>query len=537
MADPETKRDLKRRDFLKLGAAAGVVGLLQAQGDAAQQPTTATTPSTPVRPSTTVPGVRRGGTFTMARPNSMQDFSGVWFTRGNTPFIPALYNTLLRLDKDFNPQPELAESWQFSADGHVLSMKLRQGVKFHTGREFTAQDVKFSWSFGTEERGGFGSQMRQMFRLITDVKTPDKYTVDLMFERPTPLVFDVLDTLAMFDQSVANKINTTDAGSGPFMVASYTPNADVRMKRFDGYWEPGKPYLDEYIVRTIPDTTALAVNLESKAVDAIDGASLYDAVRLKAQPGIVCEVAAKQNVFHLAANVRRQPLSDRRVRQAINYAIDRERCCKTVLQGTVEPTCLHWPRESWAHFRDLEGRYSQNLEKAKALLAEAGYSNGFETSILVSKQYNDSLFGIGQIIQSDLAKIGIKAQLKNVEATVYLTTWRKAEWDLAVHNYGRANRDPGTMLSGAVAFYTRAENGPPGFESAEFEKWRGEAASILDREKRKALYRKIQEFFLEDSFSMPIAADQTLWLYRDHIHGLSFTREACPFASEVWLGG
>jgi peptide/nickel transport system substrate-binding protein len=347
----------------------------------------------------------------------------------------------------------------------------------------------------------------------------------------------VLDTLAMFDQSVTSKINTTDAGSGPFMVASYAPNADIRMKRFDGYWESGKPYLDEYIVKTIPDTTALAVNLESKAVDAIDGASLYDAVRLKAQPGIVCEVAANQNVFHLAVNVRRQPLSDRKVRQAINYAIDRERCCKTVLQGTVEPTCLHWPRESWAHVRELEGRYSLNVEKAKALLAEAGYPNGFETSILVSKQYNDSLFGIGQIIQSDLAKIGIKAQLKNVEATVYLTTWRKTEWDLAVHNYGRANRDPGTMLSGAVAFYTRAENGPPGFESADFEKWRGEAATILDREKRKPLYRKIQEFFLEDSFSMPIAADQTLWLYRNHINGLSFTRDACPFVSEVWLGG
>lgn len=106
MADLQTKRNPKRRDFLKLGAAAGVVGLLQAQGDAAQQPTTTTGPSTPVRPSATAPGVRRGGTFTMARPNSMQDFSGVWFTRGNTPFIPALYNTLLRLDKDFNPQPD-----------------------------------------------------------------------------------------------------------------------------------------------------------------------------------------------------------------------------------------------------------------------------------------------------------------------------------------------------------------------------------------------------------------------------------------------
>ena len=253
-------------------------------------------------------------------------------------------------------------------------------------------------------------------------------------------------------------------------------------------------------MKTIPDTSALAVNLESKAVDAVEGASLYDVVRLRTQPGIVGEVAAKPNVFHFAANVRRQPLNDRKVRQAINYAIDRERCCKTVLQGTVEPTCLHWPRESWAHFKDLEGRYSQNLDKAKALLAEARYPNGFETSIMVSKQFNDSWFGIGQIIQGDLAKIGIKAQLKNVEATVYLTTWRKAEWDLVVHNYGRANRDPGTMLSGAVAFYTRAENGPPGFESSDFVKWRGEAANILDREKRKALYRNIQEFFLEDCF-------------------------------------
>ncbi|MDA8217661.1 MAG: ABC transporter substrate-binding protein [Dehalococcoidales bacterium] len=474
----------------------------------------------------------------MGRAAALKDFSGVWFTKGNMPIIRALYDTLLYQDDDFKSHPQVAESWQYSTDGLALTVKLRQGVKFHSGREITSEDVKYSWKFATDEKVGMGSQLRQLFSLIKDVATPDKYTAEFKFDKPNPLVFDALDTLALHDQSVTANIAKTDAGSGPFKVKSYVPNADIVMERFDGYWQQGKPYLDGYVVKQIPDSSTLVVNLETGIVEAIEGAPLHEVPRLKAAGYMAVPAAGAQGMFHFCVNVRKErgePWTNKKVRQALNYALDRERIVKTVLQGTAESTCLMWPKGSWGYFADLEGKYKYDLDKAKALLAEAGYANGFEAVLLVSQQHNAPLLPMGQIIQADLAKIGIKAKIEDVEATVYVNRYRTGEWDIAVHNYGRCNRDPGTMLAGANVWYTRAENGSLGFESADYEAWRNEAATILDTEKRKALYRKIQEWVLDECPSMAIAPDQTHYIYKDYVKDLRFTRETCPYVGEVWL--
>ena len=200
----------------------------------------------------------------------------------------------------------------------------------------------------------------------------------------------------------------------------------------------------------------MVLNLETKMLDAIWAPALHEVARLRAQPGLVADPGAgAQGMFHLMANVTKGPLASKKVRQAINYAINRERCVKTALAGTIEPTCLMWPRGSWAYFADLEGRYSYDLTKAKSLLTEAGYPNGFETSIILSQKDNPPQFPIGQIIQGDLAKIGIRTKIEDLDSTVYNTRILKGDFELSVHNYGRANRDPGTMLAGAVIWYPR----------------------------------------------------------------------------------
>jgi peptide/nickel transport system substrate-binding protein len=471
----------------------------------------------------------------MARTAGIKNLSGVDLVRGNFSFIRALYNMLVRLDKDLNPQPELATSWQFSPDGLSMTLKLRQGVKFHSGREFTSEDVGFSWQFAKDPTTG-SPQMRNLFSLIRDVKTPDKDTVELKFDKPCANVFDILDTLCMFDKSAVDKLSTMDAGSGPFKVVGYIPGAEIRMRRFDGYWEPGKPYLDEYVVKTIPDEAAMVLNLETKVLDAIWAPALHEVARLRAQPGLTADPGAgSQGMFHLMANVTKGPLANKKVRQAINYAINRERCAKTALAGTIEPTCLMWPRGSWAYFADLEGRYAYDLSKAKTLLTEAGYPDGFETSILMSQKDNPPQFAIGQIVHGDLAKIGIRAKIEDLDSPVYTTRTQRGQFELAVHNYGRANRDPGTTLAGAIIWYPKAEKGPIGFDSADFVRWRDEAVTIFEREKRKPLYRRIQEYALEESFSMAIAGNQSFWIYRDYAKGIWYSRESSPFVGDVWL--
>ncbi|MHB1414114.1 MAG: ABC transporter substrate-binding protein [Chloroflexota bacterium] len=470
----------------------------------------------------------------MARSATIKDFNGVNHFMGHYAYIRSLYDTLIRLDENGEPQPELAESWQFSPDGLAMTLKLRQGVKFHSGNDFTSEDFKASWEFAKDPKTA--SQLRVLFSLIADVKTPDKYTVELNFEKPNPLVFDALDTLCAFDKTGIANLAKSDAGAGPFTIKSYTPNGDLQLERFAQYWRQDRPYVDEYVIRMIPDASALVLNLESNAVDAVWAPALHEVERLKTAPGYVADVGAfGSNMYHIEVNVRQGPLSNKKVRQAINHAIDRQRFCTTIMRGTSEPTCLMWPKGSWGYFSDLEGRYPYDLDKAKALLAEAGYADGFGTTIQASSQVNFAQGGLAQILQADLAKIGIKAKIDDIESALYNSKHLKGDFELRVHNYGRANRDPGSMLAGARVFVPASEEGPIGFESADFLKWRDEAASTLDKEKRKALYRQIQELFLDESFSMPVAPQQNYWLYRDYVKDLKFTRENSPFVGDLWL--
>jgi peptide/nickel transport system substrate-binding protein len=475
---------------------------------------------------------KQGGVFTAAHQQALQDFNGVNYAGAQYPIIRALYDTPVRLDDDLNPKPELAQSWQFSPDGRALTVDLRPNVTFHSGREMTAEDVKASWEFAKET----SPQLKNLFSLVRAVETPKKLVATFVFESPCPLVFDILDSLSIQDKTAVGNLSQRDAGCGPFTVVSYQPRSEVRMKRFDGYWQKGKPFVEEYVLKDIPDPAALVLNLESKAIDAAERPPLNEVARLKGHAKLVADPGPPAPLMlHLGANVERGPLSNKLVRQAINFAIDRERVCRTIFSSMAEHTCLMWPKGSWAYFADLEGRYKYDLEKAKTLLAQAGLASGFQTTILTSRAQKASLFGLAQIVQGDLAKLGIKAEIQNVESTLYNTRLRKGDFDLCTQFYGQASRDPGTMLAGAIAWYPKSQGGPYMFESPSFKAWRDEAVTTIDREKRKALYRKVQEWVLEESFSMAVTGEQTFWLYWDHVKGVWYSREGSPIVADFWL--
>ncbi|MHB1133540.1 MAG: ABC transporter substrate-binding protein [Chloroflexota bacterium] len=549
-----SKRMLTRRDILKISGLAVAAPLLAACQQPAAPAATATKAATAApagtqaaataaatqapaatKAATQVAGApKAGGKLSLARPINIKDFNGNDLSRGNMSWLKSIYGYLVRLDKDLNPQPEHAESWQFSPDGAKMTLKLRQGIKFHSGREFTSEDVLFSWQYGRDATTG-SPQMRNLFGLIKEVKTPDKYTVELSTDGPNPLVFDALDTMCMMDKTVVDQISKKDAGSGPFMVTSYVPGQEFVAKRFPDYYLKGQPYLEEVTFKTIPDVATLVINLETKSVDGIWSMALTDVPRLKGIANLVADSGAgAQGMFHVMVK-NKGPFENKKVRQAINWAIDRERIVKQVMSGTVEHTCLAWPRGSWAYFSDLEGKYKYDLEKSKALLAEAGVANGFETTILCSQKANPPLLGIAQIVQADLAKLKINAKIEDVEATVYEGRTVRGEFEMVAHNYGRANRDPGTTLSGATVFFNKNENGTIGFDLPEFVNLRNEAVKTLDREKRKVNYRKIQEMLLDESFQMQIAGNQSYWVYQNYVKGQTYSRESSPFTVDMWL--
>lgn len=175
------------------------------------------------------------------------------------------------------------------------------------------------------------------------------------------------------------------------------------------------------------------------------------------------------------------------------------------------------------------------MNKAKALLTEAGQGSGFKTTMETSRQVNPVLFGIAQILQADLAKIGIEAKIEDVESTVHTKRIVAGDFDLCVHNYGRANRDPGTTLMGGQDWQPTTEGGKTIPDYPDWVKWRDEAATTMDKEKRRAAYLKIQEWMLDECYKMPVIGNVSYWLYQDKIKNLRFTSESSPWADVVWL--
>ncbi|MHB1414110.1 MAG: ABC transporter substrate-binding protein [Chloroflexota bacterium] len=554
----KTKRNLRRRDFLKLTAAVASVGLLNACSATAQptattappQPTTkpaAQAPASPTAapptaapaatkapsPTPTLAGPKKGGTLTLALTAGVIQFHPMQTVPGNMNFIRAIYNALLHYGDQLKPEPELAEKWDFSADGLAMTLTLRQGVKFHSGREFTSDDVKATVEFAQTDEN---STQAPQYKTIKAVETPGKYTAVLKFATVNPGIFDLLDTLFIIDKETIADRAKRGIGTGPLKMDKYLPNDRVELSAFPDYWEKGKPYLDKYIIRQIPDQASLSVNLESGAVDYISRLNYYDIVRLKNTGKFTIDMGAPgRSIMDIALNCKTPPLDNKKVRQAIAWSIDRQRYCDTALQGLSKPTCLIWPSISWAYFPDLQGKIGFDLDKAKALLKEAGFENGFETEILTSSKRAFGYGELAQVLQSDLKKIGVNAKIADVEPAVYQSRNTRREHSIVVHAYGKGNRDPGSALTGAVAWYNDKNGGLSRFESATYDQLVKDLNATLDQEKRQATCRKIQELALDECFTLPVAPVDEGMAYGKYVKGVHHTLHNIPYVADIWL--
>ncbi len=540
---------LTRRAFLKAGAVA-TVGLLSACAPAAQPSPTAAPPKpattqAPAPAATAAPtqapaaatkatGPKLGGSFTVAQTTSISEFSPARPGTRHSIYLRTLFNSLIQYDAKLNPQPDLAEKWSVAPDGKSITLKLREGVKFHSGREFTSDDVKATVQFLASPEAAAVAML--MFRSIKQVETPDKYTVTLRFDSVNAGMFDILDMLYVIDKdTIADRAKTAN-GTGPFKVDKYLPNDRVELVAFKNYWEKGKPYLDKMAIRIIPDAAALSVNLESGAIDCALMPTFSDLVRYKAGDKYTVHMGAPGTNFHdIGINCKVEPFDDKRVRQAISMSIDRDRFCKTILQGLVKPTTLVWPPNSWAYLPDLEGKMGYDLEKARALFKEASLGNGFSTEILAAPDSNFGHGALPQLIQADLKKLNVNLKVVETDSTQRVARENKKDVVLLMHSYGRANRDPGTTLVGTKAYMNGKEGSYNNFESAEYDRLRNELQSTLDQEKRKVTIRKLQELILDECFTITVAESPVPWAYAKAVQGFSVTADNAPYLGSVWL--
>lgn len=302
---------------------------------------------------------------------------GNFFTNtseGITVLIGLAFDTLIRYRADsITPTPWLATSWRFAEDGRSLTLELRDDVRFHSGRPFTAKDVEFS--IRTYSDPLWTAQLKSTAAAVTSFDTTDPHRIVLGFAHPLGNIFDLLDTVPIVDSETLGDLRTGSRfiGTGPFRVKGWTPNSWLSFERNADYWVPERPYADAVEVKVIPDAKALLSALRSGQIDFAEGLSYLDTASVTSRPGFAdLQLTGAEKQLYVGSNVRAKPLDDPRVRQAIAYALDRDRIVAEVLRGVGYPINLPWPRYSPAFDEARNSTYTRNLARARELVAQVG---------------------------------------------------------------------------------------------------------------------------------------------------------------------
>ncbi|MDC7223766.1 MAG: ABC transporter substrate-binding protein, partial [Spirochaetales bacterium] len=358
----------------------------------------------------------------------------------------AVYDTLV----EFVPgetaiQPALAESWSFSEDGLTATFKLREGVKFHDGTDFNADAVVYSFERQFKEdhpdhdKGPWKYWgYMDMDSIVDAVIAVDDYTVDFKLKKKeAPFIANLaMDFAAIVSPTAAAKygedFTNNPVGTGPFKFVSWVKDDSIVFEKNADYWG-GEVYLDRLILKVIPDATARWLALQKGEVDVIDFPSPEDLDEMKATEGITVQQQEGLNVGYLALNNEKAPYDNVLVRQAMNYAIDRDEIVAAVYGEAGKPAKNPLPPTMWSYNDDIEA-YPYDPAKAQELLAEAGYPDGFETEIWampVARPYNPNGKKVAEVMQAQLAKVGITVEIISYEWGTYLDKTDQGEHQAA----------------------------------------------------------------------------------------------------------
>ncbi|UWQ90476.1 ABC transporter substrate-binding protein [Rhodobacteraceae bacterium M382] len=451
---------------------------------------------------------KRGGTLLTTLQQNPRNLNPAVQSGTVTGFPGAqLFASPLRYDDDWTPQPYLAESWSVSDDGLTVTLNLVKNAKFHDGHPITSSDVAFSVKVIQEKH-----PFKAMFAPVASVDTPDDHTAILNLDRPHPALMLAMSGQLMSiipehiygdgqDPKSHPRNNADVVGSGPFKLVEFKNGEHVILERFDDFFIEGRPYLDKIVMRIITDPAARAIALENGELHFSGFESLPRIInRLKKVDGLNVTAdgyGAIGPLDWLAINTTKGPLADKRVRQAIAYAVDRNFIQKALMQGTASDALTGIHPDSPFYEADVNP-YDLDLDKANALLDEAGFakgSDGMRFGLTIDFGWPDVKPQV-EYTKAALKKVGIDV---TVRASADFPAWAKRmgtmdfelSWD-TVFNWG----DPvigvhRTYLSSNIA--KGVWSNTQGYSNASVDEILAAAAVETDSDKRKALYSQFQK--------------------------------------------
>jgi peptide/nickel transport system substrate-binding protein len=488
------QRQITRRNVLRTGAGALAGAFLLACGgdDDDNEDTSSGSPSG--GPSPAASNVKQGGVvrigqqadFTVTEPHRLGTGSLVW----------NLYDQLIYLDKQFNPVASLAEKWEQTPDKLQITLKLRQGVTYHSGRPFAAEDVKWNIERVQDPAAPF-AQYRAIASYF-NVQITDPQTVVIKTAKPLSVLFDYFDIFMMADKdTVADPVKMV--GTGAWKLGEFKQGTVWKMDKNPNFWGK-KVNLDSIQFNVALGTPEAAIaQLESGAIDAIYLPSLTGFARFKQDPNYQAIAHGGTGAYYLNGfNMTKTPFGDKRVRQAFSWATDRQRYADLVLKGVHKPASLPWPTASIAYDAKKNNFYDKlDLKKAGDLLKAAGVTT-IKTQAISGVQQEAADFV--QLWNNDLKSLGVTIEQVPLQPAAFIDSNDKLKYDaIYVSGAGGAGiGQPVTLFVTATNIFSGDGNNNVGFKHARWSELTDLLLVETDVNKAKTLYAEVNDIFLDE---------------------------------------
>lgn len=401
-----------------------------------------------------------------------------------------IYEGLLKIQPNGEVLPALAKEYQISQDGLVYTFTLREGVKFHDGRDLSAQDVKYSIDRVAGKDGN--PALVSAFKKVESVDIVDEKTIQVVLNQADA------EILYSFTVDIVPKMEENEefkpVGTGPFQYVSWSPQEKVVIKKFADYW--GTPaHLDEVTFKIIEDSNLIATELKSGAIQMYSRVGQDQADQL----GDVCNILeGNMNLVQaLYLNNAVEPLNNMKVRQALSYGINKQEILDLVFygKGHIIGSSMIVGFSKY-YMPELENAYPYDVEKAKELLKEAGYPDGFALEIAVPSNYRQHM-DTAQVIVEQLKKIGVNATIKPVEWSVWLSDiYGKKEFQSTVIGFDARNMSADAFLYRFASSTPQSKNFT-NFQDDEYDKFYELAKSTVDIDEQAKYYKECQRILSE----------------------------------------
>jgi peptide/nickel transport system substrate-binding protein len=427
-----------------------------------------------------------------------------------------VFEGLVKPDKEGFLVPAVASDSEISTDGKTYRFTLREGVRFHNGELVTVEDIIYSISrsAGLLETTDSSVVMETALSNILEVKSTDEKTVEIILKEPDTELMGYL-TVAIIPADYKEQ-STKPIGTGPFKFVSYSPLTSFKLERNEDYWQDGRPYLDEVTFKISSNTDAAFMELQSGAIDIFP--YLTDDQAMQLESTLTIETGNMNLVQGLFLNNAVAPFDDHRVREAFNYAIDKQAILDMVAGGKGNIIGSNMFTGFSKYYEDLSGFYSYDVEKAKKLLKEAGYNNDLEFTITVPSNYQFHV-NTAEVIVEQLKAVGVTAKIKLVEWSSWLTdVYKERNYQSTVIGLD-AKLAPRDVLERYTSAYA---NNFMNYKSSEYDEIISKALVTVVEKEKIAYYKRLQAILAEDAASVYIQDPALLVAVNKELGGYTF---------------